>query len=105
MEELEKEIRIKEVAIGIIGANVGSTFYKTKSLEVDRYVKLIKQIAKKRIKYKRLTSVDWITKEIKVKSRTPLPKNQEEALLWILENEDFLIKQIEKLLKKFSKKL
>lgn len=105
MEKLEKEKYLKEKAIEIISANVGSAFDKTKSLEVKKYAVLIRQIARKRLECKRLTRVDWLKKEIKPKPTHILTREQEEVLLWILENEYFLTKEIERLLRKFKLKV
>lgn len=102
MDRLEE---IKTRARAIISSNVGDAFVKTGSLETIKYIILIKQIVRKRLKYNCLTSLNWKRKEIKLRTRKILDEDQKEILLWLQDNEDFLIKEIERLLKRFSKKL
>lgn len=60
---MDKIEEIKMRAKAIIGANIGTTFDRTQSVEVEKYVVLIKQIVRKRLKYKCLTSLNMVTKQ------------------------------------------
>lgn len=58
MEDLQASIN------AFIGANVDTIYRNTGSLEVNKYVKLIIQIVKKRIETKHITNIDWNNKTI-----------------------------------------
>lgn len=103
MEEMNEKLK-KELWDNItsfIGANVESIFVNTGSLEVEKYIILLRQIAKIRINTNRLTTTDFKNRTIKIKKNDILTDKQLKTMQWILENNDFLIEQVEKILNRF----
>lgn len=86
---------------GFITSNIDSIYINTQSLDFIKYVILLRQIAKKRIETKKKTKVNWKTKEIEIKLKD-LNDSQIRAMYWILRNDDYLIKRVEKLVNKFK---
>lgn len=98
-EKLKKELW--DNITSFIGANVESIFVNTGSLEVEKYIILLRQIAKIRINTNRLTTTDFKNRTIKIKKNDILTDKQLKTMQWILENNDFLIEQVEKILNRF----
>lgn len=81
--------------------NIDSIYVNTESLDYRKYVILLKQIIKKRLETKKLTKVNFVTKEIEVK-RKDLTEIQLKALEWLLNNNDYLLWKTEKLVKEYE---
>ena len=84
-----------------IGPNIDSIYVNTKSFDYRKYVILIRQIIKKRLETKKVTRVNFVTKEIKVKKKE-LTEIQLKALEWLLNNNDYLVWKTEKLVKEYE---
>ena len=81
--------------------NIDSIYVNTESLDYRKYVILLKQIIRKRLETKKVTRVNFLTKEIKVK-RKDLTEIQLKALEWLLNNDDYLLWKTEKLVKEYE---
>ena len=84
-----------------IGPNIDSIYVNTKSFDYRKYVILIRQIIKKRLETKKVTRVNFVTKEIKVKKKE-LTEIQLKALEWLLNNEEYLIWRTKDLVSRFE---
>ena len=71
---------------GFISSNTDIIYKKTESYDVEKYVILLIQIAKIRLKTKCLTKIDWKTKTIKVKKESKLNEKQLATMEWVLNN-------------------
>lgn len=69
-----------------ISSNTDIIYKKTESYDVEKYVILLIQIAKIRLKTKCLTKIDWKTKTIKVKKESKLNEKQLATMEWVLNN-------------------
>ena len=98
---MSKDISNNYYVKGFINSNVDSIYKKTKSEDVEKYIILLVQIAKMRLKTKHLTSIDWKNKQIKVKKLKELNDNQLEAMQWIVENRQELYKWTKNLLNNY----
>lgn len=103
MEEMNEKLKneLWGNITSFIGANVESIFVNTRSLDVEKYIILLRQIAKIRINTNHLTTTDFKKRKIKIKKNDILTDKQLKTMQWILENNDFLIKEVERLLNKF----
>lgn len=81
--------------------NIDSIYVNTESLDYRKYVILLKQIIRKRLETKKVTRVNFLTKEIKVK-RKDLTEIQLKALEWLLNNEEYLIWRTKDLVSRFE---
>lgn len=81
--------------------NIDSIYVNTESLDYRKYVILLKQIIRKRLETKKVTRVNFVTKEIKVKKKD-LTEIQLKALEWLLNNEDYLIWRTQDLVNRFE---
>lgn len=71
---------------GFISSNVDNIYKRTESYDVEKYVVLLIQIAKLRLKNKCSTKIDWKTKNIKIVKDSLLNENQLGAMEWVLNN-------------------
>ena len=81
--------------------NIDSIYVNTESLDYRKYVILLKQIIRKRLETKKVTRVNFVTKEIKVK-RKDLTEHQLKALEWLSNNEEYLIWRTKDLVSRFE---
>lgn len=81
--------------------NIDSIYVNTKSFDYRKYIILLRQIIKKRLETKKITRVNFVTKEIEVK-RKDLTEIQLKALEWLLNNNDYLVWKTEKLVKEYE---
>lgn len=97
---------MEEIRLNIetfIGSNVDTIYRNTGSLEVNKYVKLIIQIAKKRIETKHTTGIDWNFKTIKVKEKL-LTDKQLKASYWVLEHREEVKNKVYSILERYLKR-
>ena len=81
--------------------NIDSIYVNTESLDYRKYVILLKQIIRKRLETKKVTRVNFVTKEIRVK-RKDLTEHQLKALEWLSNNEEYLIWRTKDLVSRFE---
>ena len=81
--------------------NIDSIYVNTESLDYRKYVILLKQIIRKRLETKKVTRVNFVTKEIRVK-RKDLTEHQLKALEWLSNNEEYLIWRTKDLVNRFE---
>lgn len=81
--------------------NIDSIYVNTESLDYRKYVILLKQIIRKRLETKKVTRVNFVTKELKVK-RKDLTEHQLKALEWLLNHEEYLIWRTKDLVNRFE---
>lgn len=82
--------------------NIDSIYANTESLDYRKYVILLKQIIKKRLETKKVTRVNFVTKEIVVK-RKNLEDYQIRGLMWLANHEEYLIWRTQDLVNRFEK--
>lgn len=87
----------KDIVLNInsfISSNVENIYKHTESKEIEKYVLLLVQIAKERLKTKNITRINWQYKKITTKRNKILNDKQIKTMEWVLNNKTLVYEKV-----------